>query len=191
MCLQTRNVVETNQCHSAVIFPVLMPCVAMQSLLDLGRPIWWPRCWPAVFSLSAWLAGVWLVFSWCLAVAAGGWAHKPGPQAPRPQPHWLAGASGAHGCLCVGPTRTMAKGHNASDSALDAALPCYASYGCVTKSCGFSCEHCGCYPPLRFCSLTFIALSHVHGESEAQGWVVRHHPEPCHWHTGLPCTQQG
>ena len=63
-----------------------------------------------MFSLGAWLAGVWLVFGWCLAVVAGGWAREPGPQAPRPQLHWLDGASG--GCLREGPTSTMAKGYN-------------------------------------------------------------------------------
>ena len=61
---------------------------------------------PGAFSLGAWLAGVWLVFGWCLAVVAGGWAREPGPQAPRPQlrMHWLAGASQVpvvHVAVCV------------------------------------------------------------------------------------------
>ena len=132
------------------------------------------------------LASVQLVFG-CCCRGLGPQTWPTGAQAPAALAGWCQWRTWLFVC---GPHTHDGK-RSQCHSALDAALPCYASYGCVTKSCGFSCEHCGCYPPLRFCSLTFIALSHVHGESEAQGWVVRHHPEPCHWHTGLPCTQQG
>ena len=121
---------------------------------------------PGAFSLGAWLAGVWLVFGWCLAVVAGGWAREPGPQLQAPGPSrtgWLVAV--VHVAVCVrqcGPHK-----HDGNrlqcHSALDAALPCYASYGRVTH--GLSRERCGCYPPLRFRSLTFIAPSHVRGES--------------------------
>ena len=60
------------------------------------------------------LASVWLVFGCCRRGL--GPRTRPAAAGPRPQPHcsWLAGASGARGCLCAGPTSTMAEGYNAT-----------------------------------------------------------------------------
>ena len=84
-CLQTRNVVEANRRPSAFHFLVVLfvPAAGPAAMappffpghhsscygcgdLPGPRPIWCPRCWPAGFSLGAWLAGVWLVFGCCL-----------------------------------------------------------------------------------------------------------------------------
>ena len=106
-CLQTRNVAETNQCPSAV-------CISHHATLSVvprrgrnaGGPFWSPRCWPAEFSLGERLAGVRLVVGWCLAVVSMGWAREP-----RPQATWLQLVGG---CLCGGPTGTIAKGRNSA-----------------------------------------------------------------------------
>ena len=60
------------------------------------------------------LASVRLVFGCCRRGL--GPRTRPAAAGPRPQPHcsWLAGASGARGCLCAGPTSTMAEGYNST-----------------------------------------------------------------------------
>jgi hypothetical protein len=122
-----------------------------------------------VLSRVGWrrLAGVWLVFGWCLAVVAGGWAREPDPQLQGPGPSrtaagWLVPV--VHVAVCV--RAPQARWQKATmPLGIGCCIAGYASYGRAAH--GLSRERCGCYPPLRFRSLTFIAPrpSHVRGES--------------------------
>ena len=136
-------------------------CVATQSplnlavLFNLGGPdAGLLRSFSGWLTQVGWrLASVWLVFG-CSRRGLGPRTRPAGAQAPAALAGWWLFVWGPYG-------------HDGKrlqcHSALDAALPCYASYGRVTH--GLSRERCGCYPPLRFRSLTFIAPSHVRGES--------------------------
>jgi hypothetical protein len=102
--------------------------------------------------------------------------------------------------------------------ALDGVLPCYASCSLVPQLQVFSgapgplvqgpwlsCMRCCAKPrrhsPPKSLWVSAFALPQPgfyrtvpRGdvvESEARGRVVWRHPEPRHWHIGLPCTKQG
>ena len=122
-CLQTRNVVETNQCPSA--FPLLVvlfvpgPAALAPPCSTRASSLLWMR---GSVRAQTYLAGVWLAFGWCLAVVSGDLPRaRTRPAGVRL--HWLAG-----GCLCGGPTGTIAEGYNATSTRHSIAM-------CIAMSC--------------------------------------------------------
>ena len=110
-CLQTRNVVETNQCPSAFPFLVVLfvpgPAALAPPCSTRASSLLWMR---GSVRAQTYLAGVWLAFGWCLAVVSGDLPRaRTWPAGVRL--HWLAG-----GCLCGGPTGTAAEGYNATST---------------------------------------------------------------------------
>ena len=98
-CLQTRNVVETNQCPSAFPFLVVLfvpgPAALAPPCATRASSLLWMR---GSVRAQTYLAGVWLAFGWCLAVVSGDLPRaRTWPAGVRL--HWLAG-----GCLCGAPT---------------------------------------------------------------------------------------
>ena len=102
-CLQTRNVVETNQCPSAFPFLVVLfvpgPAALAPPCSTRASSLLWMR---GSVRAQTHLAGVWLAFGWRLA---GVWllsqgicpAREPGPQA--------SGCTGWLVDVCVGAPR--------------------------------------------------------------------------------------